>query len=31
MFRTELSGLTFFQRQGGWERLSAYRFHANDP
>jgi hypothetical protein len=31
MFRTELSGLTYFERQGGWERLSAYRFHANDP
>ena len=31
MFRTELSGLTFFQRQGGWERLSAYRFHGADP
>ena len=33
MFRTELSGLTFFQRdvKSGFERLSAYRFHTQDP
>ena len=31
MFRHELSGLTFFQRENGTERLSAYRFHASDP
>jgi len=30
-FRHELAGITFFQREGGYERLSAYRFHANDP
>merc|ERR1719277_2414673 len=28
MFRNQLSGLTFFQRDGGYERISAYRFHA---
>ena len=31
VFRHELSGLTFFQRENGTERLSAYRFHASDP
>eukprot|EP01052_Picozoa_sp_SAG31_P023949 SAG31_NODE_2007_length_6678_cov_3.061864_5_plen_108_part_00 len=31
MFRNDLSGLTFFQREGGYERLSAYRFHTSDP
>lgn len=31
MFRHELSGLTYFERGGGYERLSAYRFHASDP
>jgi hypothetical protein len=31
MFRTDLSGVTFFQRDGGYERLSAYRFHNQDP
>ena len=31
MFRTDLSGLTFFQREGGYERLSTYRFHNQDP
>ena len=31
MFRTDLSGLTFFQREAGYERLSAYRFHNTDP
>eukprot|EP01050_Picozoa_sp_SAG11_P023267 SAG11_NODE_4631_length_1827_cov_1.282407_1_plen_346_part_00 len=30
-FRNDLSGLTFFQREGGYERLSAYRFHNADP
>lgn len=33
MFRNELTGLTFFQRNeaSGYERISAYRFHTADP
>ena len=31
MFRNELAGLTYFQRMGGYERLSAFRFHSSDP
>ena len=31
MFRTDLSGLTYFQRENGTERISAYRFHNQDP
>jgi hypothetical protein len=31
LFASALSGLTFFQRQQPYERLSAYRFHNLDP
>lgn len=31
LFANALSGLTFFQRQDPYERVSAYRFHNTDP
>jgi hypothetical protein len=31
LFANALSGLTLFQRAAPYERLSAYRFHAQDP
>jgi hypothetical protein len=30
-FSNALAGLTTFDRDGVTERISAYRFHANDP